>query len=205
MVDPTYFGYGGFSFSWGDHICAIFEEPSQQDEIMGGFMAQGLRAAQRCVWVAPGRSAQHLRDSLADMRADLPTLEASEQLLVISDVDFYLQDNLFEPDRVMALLETLLADGQRAGYPTMRIATDLSWLRGNRIDPDLWEEFEGRQTQDLAGLPVVLVCQYDRRQLSGSIMVSAFRTHPIVIVGDAIHQNPFFVARAAGPAISEIM
>jgi hypothetical protein len=205
MDDPTYFGYGGFSFSWGDHICAIFEDPSQQGQIMGGFMAQGLRAAQRCVWVAPTSSAQRFRESLVEIGADLPTLEASGQLLVISDVDFYLQDGLFEPDRVMDLLRTLLADGRRFGYPTMRIATDVSWLRGNRLDPDLWEEFEGRQTQELAGLPAVLVCQYDRRQLSGSIIVAALRTHRIIILGDAIHQNPFYVAPAAGPAVREIM
>jgi hypothetical protein len=85
------------------------------------------------------------------------------------------------------------------------MATDVSWLREHRLDPDAWEEFEGKVTQEIAGLPVVMVCQYDRRQVSGSIVVAAFRTHPIVVLGDTIHENPFYAAREAGAAAPEVV
>jgi hypothetical protein len=205
MAEATYLGYGDFHFAWGDHICAIFDGPSQQAEVMTGFYAQGLRAAQRCVWVGPRASAERFRGGVAAMGGDLPTLEASGQLLVVCDIDFYLRDNLFDPDRVMALVHTLVEDGQRSGYGAMRLATDMTWLRGYRMDPDRWEEFEGKLTQEVAGLPLVLVCQYDRRQVSGAIVVAAFRTHPIVILGETIHDNPFYAAATAGPAVSDIV
>ena len=205
MIDPNYFGYAGFRFSWGDHICAIFDLPGQQEEIMGGFMAQGLAASQRCVWVASPFSAERFRRMMRAIEADLPTLEASGQLLVVSDVEFYLKKGLFEPDRTMDLLRALLEDGQRQGYETMRMATDMSWLMSGRADLEVWEEYEGRLTQEVAGLPVVMVCQYDRRQVSGSIVVAAFRTHPIVVLGDTIHENPFYAAREAGAAAPEVV
>ena len=206
MIEPTYFGYGGFDFSWGDHICGIFDQPRQQMEIMTNFIGHGLRASQRCVWVAPERSALQFRESLGAIGGDLRTLEASSQLVVVSEIEFYLESGLFEPERTIDLLRTLLADGQEHGYPTMRLATDVSWLRhGERIDPDLWEQFEYRQTEEMAGLPAVLVCQYDRRQVSGSIIVAAFRTHQIVLLGEEMHENPFYVAGAAGPAAREVM
>ncbi len=204
MVDSTYFGYSGFRFSWGDHICAIFDQPDQQMEVMAGFMVQGLRASQRCVWVAPEHSAAQFRERLGAVGGDLRTLEASSQLVIISEVEYYLNSNLFEPGRTMDLLRTLMADGQENGYPTMRLATDVSWLRDGRIDLDTWEEFEYRQTEEMAELPAVLVCQYDRRQVSGSIVVAALRTHRTVILGEEIHENPFYVS-PAGPAAHQIM
>jgi len=202
-VDPTHFGYGDLRFSWGDHICAIFDDPSQQAEVMGGFIAQGLRATQRCVWVGPASSAGSFREMLAGMGGDLPTLEGSGQLVIVSDVDFYLRDDLFDPDRTLDLLRVLLKEGQRQGYRAMRIATDVSWLRGHRMDPSTWESFEGRLTQEVSVLPVVLVCQYDRRQVSRAIIEAAFRTHPIVILGGTIHQNPLYVGAVTGPASAQ--
>jgi hypothetical protein len=203
MLDPTYFGYGEFRFSWGDHICAIFDNPTQQAEVMGGFMAQGLRVAQRCLWVAPPLSAARFRAALVEIGSDLATLESSGQLVVISELRLYLHNDLFEPERTMDLVRVLLGEGQRDGYPGMRIATDTSWLRERRVDPDLWEGFEGRVTQELAGLPAVMVCQFDRRQLSSAIVVAAFRTHPIVILGDTIHENPFYRAMEPRPIRAE--
>jgi hypothetical protein len=198
VLNPTAFGYGHFSFSWGDHICAIFDSHAQQMEIMGGFIGTGLRASQRCVWVAPEGSANALRGALADMGGDLPTLESSSQLLIISEVEFYLHEGIFEPSRIMDLLKALLDDNQREGYDTMRIASDVSWLRDDCPDLRLWEEFEARLTHEIANLPLVMVCQYDWRQIPGSLILTALRTHPTVILGDTFRRNPFYIAEPLG-------
>jgi hypothetical protein len=39
---------------------------------------------------------------------------------------------------------------------------------------------------------MVVVCQYGRRQVSGEMVVTALETHPYVILGNAIHVNPFY-------------
>jgi len=202
VLEPTAFGYRNFRFSWGDHICAIFDDRAQQMEIMGAFIGAGLRAVQRCVWVAPQASSDALREALADIGGDLATLESSSQLLIISEVEFYLHEGIFEPSRTMDLLGTLLEDNQREGYRTMRVASDVSWLRADSPKPDLWERFEARLTREIADLPLVMVCQYDRQQVSGSLLVAALRTHPIVILGDTFRENPFYLSEptdASGP------
>lgn len=190
---PTDFGYGGFSFAWGDHICGIFNSRVQQMEIMGAFVGVGLRAEQRCVWISPEESAAELRRALSEMGGDLATLEASSQLLIVSEIDFYLRNGIFEPERTLDLLATLLQDNQREGYSTMRVANDVSWVAGGRVDPESWEHFENRITQEVSGLPLVMVCQYDRGQVSGAMIVTALHTHPIVILGDVFRRNPFYV------------
>ena len=205
MLDPTAFGYDGFHFSWGDHILGIFDSRGQQMEIMANFMSNGLRAVQRCVWAGPPESTDRFRQSLAEIGGDLPTLEASDQLVIVSDVEFYRQKGVFDSSSTMNLLTTLLTDGQNQGYSTMRIATDVSWLRDHRVDPKVWEQFEVELTHEVAALPVVLVCQYDRFQLPGDIVAAALRTHPVIIMGESIRQNPRYVATAGGIPPSEIM
>jgi len=200
VTDPTAFGYGDFRFSWGDHICAIFDDHEQQMEVMVPFMVQGLRAKQRCVWVGPTASCELFRNRLAHLGGDLPTLETSGQLVVMSDLEYYLEEGLFEPARTMQLLRTFLRDSQAQGYHTMRVTGDVSWILQDRIDVEIWTQWETALNDALVGEPMVVVCQYDRRQVSGAVVVSALQTHPFVILGDVIHANPFYVPTETTPA-----
>ncbi len=197
IVDPTLFGYADYRFSWGEHICGIYDDPLQQMEVAVPFITQGLRAGQRCAWASGAVAADRLRKGLVSAGCDLPTLEASGQLVILPDIDFYLTDGLFDPDRTLALATSLLADGQRQGYSTMRVAGDPSWLQEGAIDFDVWEEYEHRVTREIADLPIVVLCQYDRRRFPGSQIVTALLTHPVVILGENLCRNPYFVPPAA--------
>lgn len=193
MADPTRFGFGDFRFCWGDHVCAIYEDRAQQMEVMVPFMAEGLQAGQRCVWVSPPSSADLFRRSLAEAGADLLTLEASGQLLVIPDTDYYMRDGVFVPDRTLDLARTLYEDSMREGYPGVRAAGDCSCAARGPVNPALWEKYELDFGEELAGKPAVVVCQYDRRRLPQAHIEVALRTHSTVIVGERVWQNPAFV------------
>ena len=138
--------------------------------------------------------ASQLQRHFRDYPAELPGPGTFDSL---HELDFYLQGGVFEPDRTLDLLATLAKDNEREGYRTMRLATDVSGLTAERVDVSLWEDFEGRLTQEVAGLPLVMVCQYDHRQVSGHMIVTAMRTHPSVILGDTFRRNPFYVPAGA--------
>jgi hypothetical protein len=38
-----------------------------------------------------------------------------------------------------------------------------------------------------------VICAYDLTKFSASVMMDALRTHPVVIIGGLLHENPFFV------------
>ena len=200
MLDPTAFGLRDITFSWGDHLCAIFENHDQQMSVMLPFITHGLRAEQLCVWISPPPAADAFRRALSQAGGDLPTLEASGQLVLISDVDFYLRDGLFLPDRTLELIFTLLEDGQRRGYSSMRVTCDHSWLASGPVNVDVWEKYEHQVTKCLAKVPVLGICQYDHRRCPGPFMLAALRTHPMVLLGETIARNPFFIPPAADVA-----
>ena len=192
MVDPTAFGYGDLRFSWGDHICTIFENREQQMEVMVPFVVQGLRAEQRCVWASPKSAAELFRRRLAEAGADLPTLEASGQLLIIPDTDYYLSDGVFVLERTLELAKTLYEDSLRQGYTAIRAAGDCSWAAEAPVDVELWEKYEREFGEQIAGKPAVVVCQYNMRQFPRAHVLAALRTHPIVILGETVCRNPLF-------------
>jgi hypothetical protein len=39
----------------------------------------------------------------------------------------------------------------------------------------------------------VVICTYDLRKHSGDFIIDVMRTHPMIIMGGMLHNNPFFV------------
>jgi len=39
----------------------------------------------------------------------------------------------------------------------------------------------------------IVICVYDLKRMSGDMVIDIMRTHPIVLIGDVLQQNPFFV------------
>ena len=39
----------------------------------------------------------------------------------------------------------------------------------------------------------IVICVYDVRKVSGSMLVDIIRTHPVVLIGDVLQENPFYL------------
>jgi hypothetical protein len=40
----------------------------------------------------------------------------------------------------------------------------------------------------------VVICAYDVSRFDGSFIIDILRTHPLVLIGGLLQENPFFVA-----------
>ena len=38
-----------------------------------------------------------------------------------------------------------------------------------------------------------VICAYDLSKFSASVVIDIMRTHPVVIIGEVLQENPFFV------------
>jgi hypothetical protein len=54
-------------------------------------------------------------------------------------------------------------------------------------------EFESRVNYVIPKCDNIMICAYDLSKFSASVVIDAMRTHPVVIVGGLLHENPFFV------------
>jgi hypothetical protein len=54
-------------------------------------------------------------------------------------------------------------------------------------------EYETRLNYILPKYDDAVVCAYDLSKFSASVVMDVMRTHPVVIVGEVLQENPFFV------------
>lgn len=54
-------------------------------------------------------------------------------------------------------------------------------------------EYETRLNYLLPKYDDPVVCTYDLSKFDASVVIDIMRTHPVVIIGDVIQENPFFV------------
>jgi hypothetical protein len=92
------------------------------------------------------------------------------------------------------VMQTLLADTLKdvpASYPRLRWGGDMTCLLDTCSTRQLmeWET----HCNAFEHSPVVFLCQYELRSFAGSVVMDAMKTHPVCIVGNAIHRNPYYM------------
>jgi hypothetical protein len=55
-------------------------------------------------------------------------------------------------------------------------------------------EYEARLNDVLRKYNDPVICTYDLSKFSATVLVDIMRTHPMVIIGGMLHENPFYVS-----------
>jgi hypothetical protein len=93
------------------------------------------------------------------------------------------------------MLETFerLASGNAAeGFPLSRIVCRMDWVVGDKSRIENVIEFESRVNDVWSRHDDAVICTYHLSQFRGDEIIDILRTHPLVIIGGLLQQNPFF-------------
>lgn len=173
------------------HVCALFHGDEEADSVLQPFIADGFASGHKAIHVVRhDREADHLRH-LADAGIDIAAVRASGQLELYLNTDVYLPGGRFDVERMLAAFEAMA--NSKKGYPLSRIVCDMGWASDRPVLFDDLAEFEARVNHVWNRHDDVVVCVYDIRKLSGGMVIDIMRTHPMVLIGDVLQENPFFV------------
>jgi MEDS: MEthanogen/methylotroph, DcmR Sensory domain len=103
----------------------------------------------------------------------------------------HLQDGTFDPNRTRALIADIRQRSSQAGFPRTRFVTEMDWAVEARVSAETLLEYEARA--NLVRLRDPVVCAYDLSRFSGDVVIGVMRTHPMVMIGGILQENPFFV------------
>jgi hypothetical protein len=104
-----------------------------------------------------------------------------------------LRDDRFDQDAMLALIEDVLQLGSAAGYPLTRFVSSAEWNLVDKASIDRWLEYETRVNYVVSQHNDPVICTYDLSKFSASTVMDVMRTHPVVIIGGVLQENPFFV------------
>ena len=174
------------------HVCAFFRSPDEESLILSRFLRDGFARGEKAFdLVHPSHLEQHrrLRQSAGDALAD------AEQLFELRSWDGAGPDRL-DQHRMLALIQQLLDEGHAQGFPLARLIAHMEWALDAQLDAGALLEYESLLDKLQSNYADPIICSYDLSKWNGRIIADVMRTHPVVIVGGVMHENPFFAAPA---------
>jgi MEDS: MEthanogen/methylotroph, DcmR Sensory domain len=175
------------------HVCAFFNSEDEEYRVLLPFIKDGFERGDKAVHVIhPEQRRAHLARLVA-AGIDAMAAQQSGQFELRNNTETYLQDGHFDPDRMLEVFEQLASGKARAGFPQSRIVCHMEWAADDRSHIDSLVEFESRVNDVWRRHDDAVICTYDLSRFGGDTVIDIMRTHPMIIIGGMLQENPFFV------------
>lgn len=184
----------GAEVSRSCHACAFFHSREEYYEVLLPFIREGLKAGDKTLHVV---ESCHHEDHINRLKKhDLPTDEfiASGQFELKGWTDSYIQNGKFDQDSMLDMVSRVLDETKAKGYPLSRLVGNMEWACIRDVEGvSNLVSYETRLNKLISDHDTVLVCCYDINKHSASVVMDVLRTHPYVIIGGTMHENPYYV------------
>jgi hypothetical protein len=186
--------FAGSQLGEARHVCAFFNSDDEEYRVLLPFIKDGFECGDKAVHVVnPDQRGDHLQ-RLAAAGIDAAAAQQSGQLELRTNTETYLQEGHFDQDRMLAAFEQMASGNAKGGFPLSRIVCRMDWAVEGRSYVDDVVEFESRVNDLWRTHDDAIVCTYHLANFGGETVIDIMRTHPMVIIGGILHQNPFFVS-----------
>jgi len=185
-------GVGGLEADPGDHICGVFSGEEERNQILIPFLQAGLASGDKCICVIDGTAPGQIVSTLGP-GAEAAALTAGKQLEVIGASEMYLRSGRFSASEVIGVWKAAISDAMYAGqFDAVRVVE--TWSRRDVI-PDMNEllMLESEMNRYLPLYPQVVMCLYDMDQFGSGALVNLVMTHPRMLVGGMVIENPYYL------------
>jgi len=174
------------------HICAFFNSREEEYRVLLPFIKEGFEQGNRASHIIELQNRDEHRRRLEEAGIDVEEAERRGQLEILTWDIVHLKDGYFDQDRTIALIEGQLAEGKARGFNLTRLIGRMQRALENRPGVNELVEYEARLTKALQKYDDVVCGAYDVSRFSASVILDVVRIHPYVLIGEALHRNPFF-------------
>ena len=185
--------FAGGSLGRHRHICAFFNSIDEEHRVLRSFIKDGFERGEKAIHIVdPELQEDHLK-RLNDAGINVARAMDTGQLEVRRWQEAYLRGEQFDQNAMLALIEEVLQSGASSGYPITRLLAHMEWALLGKPGVEDLVEYETRLNYVLPKYHDPVICTYDLTKFSASMAIDILRTHPVVIVGGVLQENPFFV------------
>lgn len=183
----------GSTLSRSCHVCAFFHSKDEEYRVLMPFIKEGFARGDRAFHVVdPKHRGEHLR-RLAGEGIDVDTAEAAGQLEVRRWQDAYIKDDYFDQFRMIETIKEALDPAKKRPGTVTRLVANMEWALEDLPGVDDIVEYETRLNHVLPAYHDPVVCTYDLSRFGAEVVMDIMRTHPMVLIGGVLQENPFYV------------
>ena len=174
------------------HACAFFHTEEQFYKVLLPFIREGFAAGDRAVHIVdPAKRERHV-NTLAAAGIDAQRGLDTRQLEVRRWEEAYLREGHLDQNAMLALIQEVLEEGRQKEFPMTRLVANMEWALEDRPGVGDLVEYESRLNYILPKYDDTVVCTYDLGKFGAAAVMDILRTHPMVIVGELMQENPFY-------------
>ncbi len=173
------------------HACAFFNSRDEEYRVMLPFAKEGLERGEKAFHVVDPAHRDERIKRLKEM--GLSENDNNGQIEVRAWEEAYLRNGKFEQKAMLALIQRALEDGKKAGFGLTRLWANMEWALTDKPGVEDIVEYETKLNYLLPKYDDVVVCTYDLSKFSSGVVMDILRTHPMVIIGEMLQENPFYV------------
>jgi hypothetical protein len=173
------------------HICAFFHSKEEENNVLMPFLKEGFERGEKIFKIVDGKHREEHLKECSSCGLDPAALE-SGQMEVRTWEEAYLRDGYFDGDRMVSILEDVIT-AAREKYGRTRLVGNMEWAL--EAVPGVTDivEYETKLNYVIPKFSDPVVCVYDLNKHSGSVVMDILRTHPMVIIGGILQDNPLYV------------
>jgi hypothetical protein len=184
----------GASIGAHRHICAFFNGLDEEHKVLGSFYKDGFDRGEKATHIVDAEHREEYLLRLAHGGIDVQLMMETGQLEVLPWTDMYVRDHRFDQDAMLASVEELIHSGAAAGFAHSKlVGHHMDWLFLDQPAVRNLVEYEARLNGLLSKYNDPVVCNYDLTKCGASVAMDIMRTHPLVIIGGLLRENPFFI------------
>jgi hypothetical protein len=188
-------GLAGATMGRHRHVCAFFHSQDEEYQVLMPFIKEGIERGEKAFHILDPKFIQDHRERLKKAGIDPDTLEERRQLEIRVWREAYLRtsDGAFDQYDMLELIQEVLATGRTDGFPLTRFIAHMEWSHENAPGVEDIIEYESRLNLVLPNYDDPVVCTYDLARFGASTVIDIMRTHPSVLIGGILQENPFYV------------
>ncbi len=179
------------------HICAFFDSDDEHYSAILPYFAEGLSQGEQVINIY--EKEDHPAHLARMENAGIPVAAArqAEQYKLFTPEETYLACGVFKIEAMLSRVESMLTEAKASEFPFVRTCADMSWALRSLFNTDALMEYEARLGYLLRRHECTLMCAYDTRKFSRATFKDILSTHPQVLIGDTVVENPYYVAPMA--------
>lgn len=175
------------------HACAFFHTKEEEYQVLLPFIKEGFERGDRAFHIVdPNHRAAHLR-RMEEAGIDTAAASAEGLLEVMDWEQTYINGGRFDQHQMIETLLKAIAPGNAPPGKMSRNIANMEWALEDLPGVHDIVEYESRLNAALPEQHDPVVCTYDLSKFDASVVIDILRTHPMVIIGGILQENPFYV------------
>src|SRR3954447_11531763 len=174
------------------HVCGFFHSREEEYRVLLPLTKEGFERGEKVFQIVDPEHRPERMRRLEEVGLIPAAARRPDQLEIRSWEGAYLRGGRFDKEAMLTLLEEMLRGAKADGFGQTRLWANMEWALGEFPGVEELVEYETRINDFMPRYDDLVVCAYDLTKFGAGVMIDVLRTHPLVIIGGILQENPFF-------------